>query len=69
MAEEKQYAAYRVMKKKYEDLGPITWQETWVAILFVLCLILWFFRSPQFMKGWGDFLNESITWGDPKKNK
>jgi sodium-dependent dicarboxylate transporter 2/3/5 len=44
-----------VLRSKYEDLGPVTFHEASVFVLFVLLIILWIFRSPKFIKGWGNY--------------
>jgi len=41
-----------LLRKQYENLGSITFHETVVAILFACCVLLWFFRDPQFIPGW-----------------
>ncbi|XP_072745354.1 protein I'm not dead yet-like [Anoplolepis gracilipes] len=48
--------AAAVIEKKYKDLGPITWHESSVGILFILVVFLWFFRSPGFMPGWAAYI-------------
>jgi len=44
----------KMMKDKYEALGPIRCHELSVLICFVTVICLWFFRKPMFMLGWGD---------------
>lgn len=44
----------KMMKDKYEALGPIRCHELSVFICFVTVICLWFFRKPMFMPGWGD---------------
>lgn len=41
-----------VIRQNITDLGPMKSREIWVAILFIIVVILWFFRSPGFMQGW-----------------
>lgn len=50
-----QDTARAVIKEKLKGLGPMTWHEIGVAINFLLIVLLWFFRKPQFIPGWGDF--------------
>ncbi|XP_066927494.1 Na(+)/citrate cotransporter-like isoform X2 [Clytia hemisphaerica] len=45
---------YDVMKKQYDDLGPVTYAEITVLINFLMLVLLWFFREPKFMPGWGE---------------
>ncbi|NWZ67664.1 S13A5 protein, partial [Acrocephalus arundinaceus] len=48
----KEKAAYDVLKTEMKKLGPISYAELNVLILFVLLVILWFSRHPGFVKGW-----------------
>ncbi|GAB6030174.1 hypothetical protein CHUAL_005850 [Chamberlinius hualienensis] len=41
-----------IVKVKYDDLGPITFHEICVLVLFIAVVLLWFFRDPQFIPGW-----------------
>lgn len=59
LANERREAAYAVMKEKYKNLGPMTWHESWVLFLFLICTALWLLQSPNFIKGWGDAMSES----------
>lgn len=45
-----------VIEKKYKELGSITWHESSVGVLFILVVLLWFFRSPGFMPGWAAYI-------------
>lgn len=46
---------------KYAELGPMTFHESAVLSLFVVLVILWLFREPQFIPGWADlFTNVKI---------
>ncbi|XP_063988117.1 protein I'm not dead yet-like [Diachasmimorpha longicaudata] len=51
----------QVIKEKYENLGPITFHQTGVGILFLFCVFLWFFRSPGFMTGWAGAVSNSFV--------
>ncbi|XP_004684923.1 PREDICTED: solute carrier family 13 member 2 [Condylura cristata] len=57
---EREQAAYRVIKTEHKLLGPMTFAEKAVSILFVLLVVLWFTREPGFFTGWGNlaFPNE-----------
>ncbi|XP_070169829.1 protein I'm not dead yet-like [Polyergus mexicanus] len=48
--------AAAVIEKKYKELGPITWHESSVGVLFILVVLLWFFRNPGFMPGWAGYI-------------
>ena len=48
--------AATVVQKKYKELGPITWHESAVGILFFTVVLLWFFRNPGFTEGWPSYL-------------
>lgn len=50
--------AAAVIEKKYKELGPITWHESIVGFLFVSVVLLWFFRSPGFMRGWPSYITK-----------
>jgi len=52
IGKEGERVAMSVIEKKYKELGPISWHESCVGILFLLVVFLWFFRSPGFIEGW-----------------
>lgn len=52
----KRSIAADVIEKKYKELGPITWHESSVGVLFVMVVLLWFFRNPGFTKGWPSYI-------------
>ncbi|XP_028615239.1 solute carrier family 13 member 2 isoform X2 [Grammomys surdaster] len=58
--EERKQAAYQVIKTQHRLLGPMSFAEKTVTVLFVLLVVLWFTREPGFFPGWGDtaFANE-----------
>ena len=43
-----------VISVKYEELGPMTFHEGSVLILFIIVVLLWFFRKPEFIPGWAE---------------
>ncbi|KAG8224335.1 hypothetical protein J437_LFUL004291 [Ladona fulva] len=46
----------QLIQDKYDELGPMTFHEGSVLTLFIILVLLWFFRSPQFIMGWADFI-------------
>ncbi|XP_056414385.1 Na(+)/citrate cotransporter isoform X2 [Hyla sarda] len=53
---EKEQAAYNVIRDEFRKLGPISFAESNVLLLFTLLVILWFTRDPGFVKGWATVL-------------
>ena len=49
----------RLIRRKYKDLGPMTFHEGAVLFLFIGCVLLWFFRDPQFITGWSELLHDA----------
>lgn len=35
----------------------MTFHEIATLILFIICVLLWFFRDPQFITGWAELLH------------
>ncbi|CAG0890710.1 unnamed protein product [Darwinula stevensoni] len=72
-------AARAVIDMKYKELGSMSFHEFMTLILFIILILLWFFRDPQFITGWGELiigdryrspallnwsiLHEKIPWG------
>ncbi|XP_074016578.1 Na(+)/citrate cotransporter isoform X2 [Numenius arquata] len=48
----KEKAACDVLKAEMKKLGPISYAEFNVLLMFVLLVLLWFTRHPGFVKGW-----------------
>jgi hypothetical protein len=46
-------------KKMLFQLGHMNIHEYQVFILFLILIALWFFKTPLFMPGWGDFFDVS----------
>ena len=44
-----------LLRSQYNDLGFMTFHEIAVLMLFIFLVLLWFFREPEFMPGWGEF--------------
>jgi sodium-dependent dicarboxylate transporter 2/3/5 len=42
----------KILTQKYAQLGPISFHELAVGILFVFVVMLWLFRDPRFVTGW-----------------
>ncbi|CAL1267646.1 unnamed protein product [Larinioides sclopetarius] len=58
----------QIIDKKYEELGPMTFQEKGVAVLFFLLVMLWIFRDPHFIAGWGSYFPENIRCHSSHRN-
>lgn len=55
-----------VIQQRVIDLGPMQTREKLVLMLFILVVVLWFFRSPGFMTGWPKlFTKEKIADATP----
>lgn len=48
-----------IIRKKFKELGVITFHEIAVFILFIICVMLWFFRDPGFIPGWAHFIEDA----------
>lgn len=53
-------AVRALINKSYEELGPMTYHEANVLVVFLMVVLLWFFRKPEFIPGWAEVI------GDPK---
>nr|XP_033778758.1 solute carrier family 13 member 5 isoform X2 [Geotrypetes seraphini] len=53
---DKERAVYNVIKEEHRKLGPISFAEFNVLILFTLLIVLWFTRDPGFVSGWATAL-------------
>lgn len=60
MSPEEEKAIRRMIQRKFHELGPMTFNEIVVLFCFTILVLLWFFRSPGFMVGWGDLLVKSF---------
>ena len=49
----------KMIRKKFKDLGPMTFHEAAVLVLFLICVMLWFFRDPGFVPGWAHFIEDA----------
>ena len=59
---EKEDTVRQVLRRKYNELGPMTFHEFAVLILFLLCVSLWFFRDPQFVPGWAELVSSTYVY-------
>ncbi|XP_039303348.1 protein I'm not dead yet isoform X2 [Solenopsis invicta] len=48
--------ANQVISQNLKNLGPMSFHEISVAILFTGCIFLWVFRAPGFVRGWSEIL-------------
>uniref|UniRef100_H2YTW2 Uncharacterized protein n=1 Tax=Ciona savignyi TaxID=51511 RepID=H2YTW2_CIOSA len=55
--------AESVLRREYRTLGGMRWEEGTVLTVFILTAILWFFRKPGFMPGWGQLFNGNVSDG------
>ncbi|XP_062621081.1 solute carrier family 13 member 2-like [Saccostrea cucullata] len=46
------------IRKECQKLGQITFAEKAVLVHFVVLIILWFSRNPEFAPGWGSFFKD-----------
>ena len=58
-------AVEKMIKAKCQELGSLAFQEIIVIVVFAGLILLWFFRSPGYMTGWGDFFAGENALGDP----
>ena len=63
-AKEREEKAMKAINKKYEELGKMSMHELQVMILFIILILLWFFKTPIFMPGWGDMFTGVTAAGD-----
>ncbi|KAI1712396.1 sodium:sulfate symporter transmembrane region domain-containing protein [Ditylenchus destructor] len=51
----------RMLKKKYETLGPIRYEEKNILVCFSILIALWLTREPGFIAGWGNLFTEGMV--------
>ena len=57
----------QVLRHHLKELGPMTYEEKSVSVVFVMLVSFWFFRAPGFMTGWGNLLSDKFNT-DPLKD-
>ena len=62
-SQEKQDRAMKVIRERYRELGRMSMHEVQVLLLFLILILLWFFKSPHFMPGWGDIFSSETSRG------
>ncbi|XP_056635307.1 protein I'm not dead yet isoform X1 [Diorhabda sublineata] len=50
--------AKKLITHQLEQLGPMSFHEKAIGVCFLLSIILWFFRKPQFVPGWAELITE-----------
>lgn len=58
--EERKQAVRRLVESKYRDLGPMRMQEITVLVLFIILVLLWLFRAPEFIEGWAGYFEHTF---------
>ncbi|XP_064082342.1 solute carrier family 13 member 2-like [Macrobrachium nipponense] len=56
---EKEAALRKVIEDQYQGLGPMSHQEKTVLTLFIILVLMWLFRSPEFIPGWADLFKDA----------
>ncbi|XP_024939277.1 protein I'm not dead yet [Cephus cinctus] len=59
IGKEGEMIANQVIEEKYKALGKITFHEASTATLFVVCILLWLFRKPDFVRGWSEVITDT----------
>lgn len=55
---ENQAVATKIIRRKYEEMGGLSFHETCVGLGFILSVMLWFFRKPEFIPGWAERITD-----------
>ncbi|KAL2726763.1 protein I'm not dead yet-like [Vespula squamosa] len=58
IGKEGEIIANNVVKARYKELGPLSFHEFGIAVLFIMCIFLWIFRKPGFIVGWSEYLTD-----------
>lgn len=54
-------AISNLFKTEYEELGPLRFAEGSNLVAFLILVMLWLFRDPKFMPGWGDAFRDNYV--------
>lgn len=57
---ERTAAVRRLIRQKYKELGPMTHHEATVLTLFIILVLLWLFRAPEFVPGWSAWFKDAF---------
>ncbi|XP_048754118.2 Na(+)/citrate cotransporter-like [Ostrea edulis] len=49
------------LRRAYKRLGPMTFQEKVVLIVFIVLALLWMTRKPEVVPGWGSLFEKGYT--------
>uniref|UniRef100_A0A1I8ALT0 Solute carrier family 13 member 1 n=1 Tax=Steinernema glaseri TaxID=37863 RepID=A0A1I8ALT0_9BILA len=58
---DKDEAVHEMLRKKYDNLGRMRFNEKLIAIVFFGLVLLWFFRQPKIFPGWGQLFSEGYV--------
>ena len=61
--QEKEERAMKVIRERHRELGRMSMHEAQVLLLFIVLILLWFFKSPHFMAGWADLFESDTSRG------
>ncbi|XP_061749644.1 solute carrier family 13 member 1 [Nerophis ophidion] len=59
---EREKATSKVIEDEYRALGPMSYQEAFTVVVFVLMVLLWLTRSPGFIPGWSSFFSHHADY-------
>ena len=48
-----------MLQQRYSELGQFSFHEFIVSVLFLVLVSLWFFRDPDFMRGWAPAITDT----------
>ena len=49
----------KAIETHFRELGPMSYEEKTLMLCFLFLSMLWFFRSPGFVTGWGDYIESN----------